>query len=68
MVRYFSRRYIAGETLQSAINIVKDLNSKGIYATLDVLGEAVKNKEEAIAAKKEILKSFDAIVENIWRP
>ncbi|GBD87660.1 proline dehydrogenase 1 [bacterium BMS3Abin03] len=64
MVRYFSRRYIAGETLQSAINIVKDLNSKGIYATLDVLGEAVKNKEEAIAAKKEILKSFDAIVEN----
>lgn len=64
VVRFFSRRYIAGETLQSAVDLVKQLNSKGIYATLDVLGEAVKNKEEAIEAKQQIITSFDAIVNN----
>ena len=64
VVKFFSRRYIAGETLQSAVDLVKQLNSKGIYATLDVLGEAVKNKEEAIEAKQQIITSFDAIVNN----
>ena len=47
MVGMFSRKYIAGETLESAVNLVKELNSKGIYATLDVLGESVNNKDEA---------------------
>ncbi len=64
MVRFFSRRYIAGETLQSAVNVVKDLNSKGILATIDVLGEEITNKEEALAAKNKAMEVFDAIVEN----
>ena len=40
------------------------MNEKGIYATLDVLGEAIQNKTEAINFKNEALKVFDAIVEN----
>jgi proline dehydrogenase len=64
IVKIFAQRYIAGETLQDAVNVVKDLNKKGIYATIDVLGEAVKNKEEALEAKNECLEVLDAIKEN----
>ena len=62
IVWLFSKKYIAGKTLQSAVDTVKQLNSKGIIATLDVLGESVHNKEEAIEAKNKALEVLDAIV------
>lgn len=61
IVGFFSRRYIAGETLEDAVNYVKDLSSKGIYATMDVLGEAVKNREEAREDKEKALAVLEAI-------
>jgi len=64
MVRVFAGKYIAGEELQDAINLVKQLNSKGIFATLDVLGESIKNKEEAIEAKKKCIEVIEAIETN----
>ena len=64
VVGIFSKKYIAGEKLEDAINLVKQLNSKGIYATLDVLGESIKNKEDAVAAKNKCLMVLDTIVEN----
>ena len=64
IVWLFSKKYIAGKTLQNAIDTVKDLNSKGIVATLDVLGESINTKEEAIESKRKALEVFDAIVEN----
>jgi len=60
----FSRKYIAGESLDSAVSLVKELNAKGIYATLDVLGESVTNEEEAERAFENAMKVFDAIVEH----
>jgi proline dehydrogenase len=64
IVKIFAQRYIAGETLQDAVNVVKDLNKKGIYATIDVLGEAVQSKEESVEAKNECLKVLEAIKDN----
>jgi proline dehydrogenase len=64
VVGFFSKKYIAGETLQSGIDLVKILNSKGIYATMDVLGESVSNKEEAVKAKNKALEVLDAIEKN----
>lgn len=64
VVWLFSKKYIAGTTLQSALDVVKELNSKGIYATLDVLGEAVRNKEEAVIAKNHAMEALNSIVEN----
>ena len=64
VVGIFSRKYIAGESLDSAISLVKELNAKGIYATLDVLGESVTNEEEALRAFEYALKVFDAIFEH----
>lgn len=64
VVGFFSRKYIAGESIQDAINVVNGLNKKGIYATLDVLGESVKNKEEAVSAKDQCLNVLDVINQN----
>jgi proline dehydrogenase len=64
VVGFFSKKYIAGETLQDAVDFVKKLNSKGIYATMDVLGESVANKEESIKCKNEALDVLEAIKKN----
>jgi proline dehydrogenase len=61
VVHIFAKKYIAGEQLDDAIKAVKDLNANGIYATMDVLGEAISNKDEALEAKKDILAVIDAI-------
>lgn len=63
LVWIFSKRYIAGKTLDEAIQLVKKLNDKNIYATIDVLGEAIQNKEEAIVAKNECLRVLNVIEE-----
>lgn len=64
VVWLFSKKYIAGKTIQSAVDTVKDLNSRGICATLDVLGESIKTKEEAIESKRKALEVFDVIINN----
>lgn len=64
MVWVFSKKYIAGKSLEEAVAQVKKLNAKGIHATIDVLGEAITNKDEAIESKKECIQVLDAIEEN----
>ena len=64
IVWIFSKKYIAGKTLQSAVDTVKELNSKGILATLDVLGESVRTKQEAIEAKNKALEVLETIIKN----
>jgi proline dehydrogenase len=62
IVGFFSKKYIAGENIDDAIRVTRELNKQGIYATIDVLGEAVKNKEEAIDCKNKALEVLDTIV------
>ncbi|GBE30595.1 MAG TPA: proline dehydrogenase [Bacteroidetes bacterium] len=62
LVRHFSAPYIAGETLQDAVDSVKKLNSEGAMATIDVLGEAVSRMEEADKAADSYLPVIEAIV------
>ncbi len=47
VVRYFSKRYIAGEYLPEAVKVVQHLNGIGCMATMDVLGESVTEKDLA---------------------
>jgi len=54
-------RFIAGETLEDAIQVVKSLNAKNINATLDHLGEHTSNVEEARQAKDHILDILEQI-------
>ena len=64
IVWIFSKKYIAGKTLDEAVQLVKKLNEKNIYATIDVLGEAIQNKEEAVIAKNECLQVLNTIEGN----
>ena len=64
VVHIFAKKYIAGDTLQDAVNVVKELNTLGIYATLDVLGEAITTKEEAVKEKEECFRVLKAIKDN----
>ena len=54
-------RFVAGETLDDAIRVIKLLNQKGINATLDHLGEHTTDLESARRAAQEILQVLDAI-------
>ena len=47
VVQLFSARYIAGTTLDDAVDTVRRLNRVGQLATVDVLGEELTREEEA---------------------
>lgn len=64
VVKLFANKYIAGDKLSDAVNTVKNLNRKKLMATVDVLGESIKEKSEAVHSKNENLKVLDAIKEN----
>ena len=59
LVWLFSKDYIAGETIQDAIDAAKKLNEEGIMTTIDVLGEFIKNLDEAEANKEEYLEVIE---------
>jgi proline dehydrogenase len=61
LARYFASRFVAGETLDEAVNAVRALNASGISASLDLLGESVTNEAEARAAGDEYLRILDRI-------
>jgi proline dehydrogenase len=60
----FSRSYISGETVDDAMRASKDLNSKNIKVTIDVLGEFIKNLDEAEENKREYLHLIDYAEQN----
>jgi len=61
IVRRVSARYIAGERLEDAIRVVRELNHQGMSATLDVLGEFVTNPAEASRAAESYIVALNAI-------
>jgi proline dehydrogenase len=63
LVWIFSKRYIAGETIADAVRESKKLNDQGIKVTVDLLGEFIKNLDEANENKEaylEIIETFEA--------
>lgn len=59
--RKAASRFVAGETLPDAIQVVRELNTQGMQATLDFLGEHVSTPEESTQAVNEILRALDQI-------
>lgn len=58
----FARRFIAGETVEEAIQAARALQSRGMLLTLDYLGESVRTTDEAAAATREYVRLIDVIV------
>ena len=61
VVQLFSSRYIAGATLTEAVDCVRDLNTGGKMATVDVLGEEITREEETRAIAQAYRDVFAAI-------
>ncbi|MDM5196742.1 proline dehydrogenase [Fictibacillus enclensis] len=60
-LRFGASQVVAGVTIHSAIQKVKDLNAKGLVCTLDHLGEFVSSREEAIEATDYNVRTMEAI-------
>ncbi|OFW04257.1 MAG: hypothetical protein A3I61_09755 [Acidobacteria bacterium RIFCSPLOWO2_02_FULL_68_18] len=58
----FARRFIAGETIDAAIDVAQRLEAQGLLLTLDYLGERVKTLDEAQAATREYVRLLDLLV------
>jgi proline dehydrogenase len=63
VVRRISDSYIAGTTVADAVRVVRALNEQGKMATIDVLGEEVSNRREAL----EIVQAYHDVFEAIER-
>jgi proline dehydrogenase len=63
VVRRLSQRYIAGPTLDDAVEVVRSLNDEAKMATIDVLGEEITRREEATA----LLAEYEDVLDRISR-
>jgi proline dehydrogenase len=56
LVWVFSKRYIAGETIEEGMLASKLLNEKGMEVTIDLLGEFIKSIDKANENKNQYLQ------------
>jgi len=61
LARRFASRFVAGETIDTAIAALRELNTARISASLDLLGESVSSAAEARAARDTYLALLDRI-------
>ncbi len=61
LVWVFSKKYIAGETIDDAIRISRELNESGIKITIDLLGEFINDLGEAAENKEAYLKIIERV-------
>jgi proline dehydrogenase len=59
-----TQRFVAGEDIATAVEAIRQLNSKHISATFDHLGESISSEAETLAEVREYEKLIDSIVSN----
>lgn len=61
LARRVALRFVAGETMDDAIAVTKQLNSQGLLVSLDYLGESVTNAAEA----QEVAETYKTLLKRI---
>lgn len=56
-----AQRYVAGENLDDAVRVLREMNDEGAMGTVDVLGEEIQEISKAEHAVAEYLGLFDRI-------
>ncbi len=64
LVSRFARRYVAGENIVEMLTVVRTLNNQGIRATVDVLGEFITTRQEALTAANLYKQVLTALTED----
>jgi proline dehydrogenase len=63
LARFFASRFVAGETIETAVAAAVALNRRGTTASLDILGESVTEAAAAEAACAQYLALLDHMAE-----
>ncbi|HEX4714402.1 MAG TPA: proline dehydrogenase family protein, partial [Ktedonobacteraceae bacterium] len=61
VTRGVSQRFVAGESLDTAIETTRQLNQQGLHVTLDYLGENVADEQEALTTTQSYMDILDRI-------
>jgi proline dehydrogenase len=59
--RVGANRFVAGETLDSCVAVLRKLNDAGLYANTTLLGEAIPNEEGAAA----VTADYEQVIERL---
>lgn len=63
LARKFASRFVAGETIEQAVDAARQLAGSGIGTTLDLLGESVHEAEDARLARDEYLRMLQLLAD-----
>lgn len=61
LTRIFAMRYVAGESEDEALEVIRNLNSSGFSATLDILGEHTSSPEEIESVTTTYMELYQRI-------
>ena len=62
----FAKTYVAGESIEETVLVVKQINARGFTCTLDILGEHVQSAAKAENITQEYCDIYDTIsIENM---
>lgn len=64
--RLGARRFVAGDTIESAVKTVKRLNRSGLCATIDYLGEYAASEKKQIKSQRNARKPFKPLQNINW--
>jgi proline dehydrogenase len=60
-MRLGGARFVAGETLDAALDVLAQINEKGMYANTTLLGEDVANRDEA----EQVVRQYEQVLDRI---
>jgi proline dehydrogenase len=66
-MRLGGARFVAGETIDDCVRVLRELNDRGLYANTTLLGEAVRDEAEARAVADEYIVLVDRLVAEALR-
>jgi proline dehydrogenase len=61
--RSIASRFVAGETVETAVEAARACEARGIKTTLDLLGESVSSEDATHVARDEVLRTIDAMAD-----
>jgi proline dehydrogenase len=62
-MRLGAGRFVAGETLDECVAVLRALNARGLHANTTILGEGVRSEQEAVAVAAEYERVLARIAE-----
>ncbi|WP_042352328.1 proline dehydrogenase family protein [Bacillus massiliigorillae] len=60
-LRFGASRFVAGESIEQAVEVIKNLNRQGLCVTIDYLGEFIDNEAEAKKMVDHCIEAIQAI-------